>query len=78
MEKIQGLDILSYRFLYSAYADDSTFFLWNLDSVTELAKTYKEFSSFFDLSPNISKCETPGIGSLKEVKTAVAVWKILV
>ena len=26
-EKIQGLDILNYRFLYSAYADDSTFFL---------------------------------------------------
>ena len=28
-EKIQGLDILNYRFLYSAYADDSTFFLRN-------------------------------------------------
>ena len=32
-EKIQGLDILNYRFLYSAYADDSTFFLRNIDSV---------------------------------------------
>ena len=30
-EKIQGLDILNYRFLYSAYADDSTFFLRNVD-----------------------------------------------
>ena len=26
-EKVQGLDMLNYRFLYSAYADDSTFFL---------------------------------------------------
>ena len=38
-EKIQGLDILNYRFLYSAYADDSTFFLRNIDSVIELART---------------------------------------
>ena len=42
-EKIQGLDILDYRFLYSASADDSTFFLRNIDSVIELAKTFKEF-----------------------------------
>ena len=41
-EKIQGLDILNYRFLYSAYADDSTFFLRNIDSVLELARTFKE------------------------------------
>ena len=32
MKKIQGLDTLNYRFLYSAYADDSTFFLRNIDS----------------------------------------------
>ena len=34
-EKNQGLGILSYRFLYSAYADDSTFFLANIDSVMQ-------------------------------------------
>ena len=50
MRKIQGLDILNYRFLYSAYADDSTFFLRNIDSVMELAKTFKEFSYFSDLN----------------------------
>ena len=48
-EKIRGLDILNYGFLYSAYADDSTFFLRNIDSVIELARTFKEFSSFSDL-----------------------------
>ena len=47
-EQIQGLDILNYCFLYSAYADDSTFFLRNIDSVVELAKTFKEFSSSSD------------------------------
>ena len=35
-EKIQGLDILNYRFLYSAYADDFTFFLQNIYSFMEL------------------------------------------
>ena len=68
---IQGLDILNCRFLYSVYADDSTFFLRNIDSVIKLARSFKEFSSFSDLSPNMSKCEIAGIESLKGVETAV-------
>ena len=74
-EKIQGLDILNCRFLYSAYADDSTFFLRNIDAVIELARTFKEFSSFSDLSPNMSKCEIAGIRSLTGVEIAVCVMK---
>ena len=38
-EKSQGLDLLNYCFRYSVYADDSTFFLRNIDSVMELAMT---------------------------------------
>ena len=53
-ENIQRLDILNYRFLYSAYTDDSTVFLQNIESVMEIAMTFKEFSSFSDLSPNKS------------------------
>ena len=48
-EVIQGLDIINYRFLYSAYADDSTFFLRNIDSVIELAMTFKGFPFFSNL-----------------------------
>ena len=70
-EKIQGLEIFNYRFLYSAYADNSTFFLRNIDSVIELARTFKEFSSFSNLIPNMSMCEIDGIGSLKGLETAV-------
>ena len=70
-EKIQGLDILNYRFFYSAYSDDSTFFLRNIDSMIELARIFKEFLSFSDLSPNMSKCEIGGFGSLKGVEKAV-------
>ena len=50
MKKIQGLDILNCCFLYSAYADDSSFSLWNIDSVIEVARTFKEFSSLSNLS----------------------------
>ena len=70
-EKNQRLEKLNYHFLYSAYADYSTFFLPNIDSIMELAMTFKEFLSFSDLSSNISKCEIAGIGSLKELETAV-------
>ena len=34
-------------------------------------KTYKLFSKFSGLKPNISKCEVAGIGSLKGFKMAV-------
>ena len=74
-EKIQGLDILNYRSLYSAYSDDSIFFLPNIESAIEVARTFKEFSSFSDLSPNISKFEIVVIGSLKGVETAVCGMK---
>ena len=68
-EKIQGLDILNYCFLY-----DSTFFLRNIDSVIELARSFKELS-FSDLSPNMSKCKIAGTGSLKGVEIAVCGMK---
>ena len=41
----------------------------------ELARTFKEFSSFSDLSPNMSKCEIAGIGSLKGVETVICDMK---
>ena len=34
-------------------------------------KTFKLFSKFSGLKPNISKCDAAGIGSLKGVKMAV-------
>ena len=34
-------------------------------------KTFKLFSKFSVLKPNILKCKVAGIGSLKEVKMAV-------
>ena len=41
----------------------------------ELARTFKEFSSFSDLRPNMSKCEIAGIESLKGVETVICSMK---
>ena len=55
-------------FLYTAYADDSTFFLKDKNSTKELLNTINYFSSFLDLKPNLSKCEVTGIGAVKGLK----------
>ena len=68
---IKGLKIFNHNYLYTAYADDPTFFLNDQKSIRELMKTFKLFSKFSGLKPNILKCEVAGIGSLKGVKMAV-------
>ena len=60
-------------FLYTAFADDSTFFLNELLSVKNLIDTFTVFSLFSGLKANFSKCEIAGLGSLKEVKDLEAV-----
>ena len=70
-DKINGLDIFDNKYLYTAYADDTTFFLKDLCSIRELVKAINYFSTFSGLKPNISKCEVAGIGVLKGVKVAI-------
>ena len=57
--------------MYTAYADDSTFFLRDILSVKELINSFNQFYYFSGLKANIEKCEIAGIGSLKEVEEAV-------
>ena len=57
--------------MYTAFADDSTFFLNDLLSVKNLIDTFKVFSYFLGLKANFSKCEISGLGSLKGVLEAV-------
>ena len=68
---IKGLNIFYHCYLYSAYADDSTFFLKDVNSIKEMVNSFHIFSSFPGLKPNLSKCEIAGIGVLKGVKVAV-------
>ena len=57
--------------MYTAFADDSTFFLNEILSVKNLIDTFKVFSLFLGLNSNFSKCEIAGLGSLKGVLEAV-------
>ena len=50
---IKGLILFNYLFLYTAYADDTTFFLENRESIEELAKSFPLLSYFSSLKPNI-------------------------
>ena len=70
-KKIHGLNIFNHTFLYTAYSDDTTFFLSNQQSVTEVIKVFEQFSLFSGLKPNKSKCEVAGIGALKGVSVAL-------
>ena len=68
---IKGLNIFDDLFLYTANADDKTFFLESKESIEELVKSFTSFSSFSGLKPNFSKCEICGLGPLKGVEIAV-------
>ena len=68
---VKGLNIFDHLFLYTAYADDPTFFLEHKESIEEVVKAFTLFSSFSGLKPNISKCEICGLDPLKGVEMAV-------
>ena len=68
---MKSLNIFGNTFLYTAYADDKTFFLKKIGSIKKLLDTISLFSSFSSLKTNLSKCKVPGIGILKGVKLPV-------
>ena len=72
---IKGLNIFDHLFLYTAYADDTTFVLENEESVEKLVKTFTSYSSFLGLKANISKCEICGLVPLKGVEMATCGMK---
>ena len=62
---IKPLNILNHNFLYSAYADDASFFVRDIDSIKQLVSTLKLFYKYSDLKPNYDKCEIAGCGGMK-------------
>ena len=74
-KQIKGLSLFDYEFLYTAYADDTTFFITNEKSVMEVMKSFDNFSLFSGLKVNGSKCEIAGIGTKKGVKVALCGMK---
>ena len=76
-KNINGLNIFNREFLYTAYADDTSFFLKNINSVNNVLTNLKLFSNFSGLCPNYSKCEIAGIDVLKNVNVALCGMKCL-
>ena len=70
-KNIKGINIFDNIFLYSAYADDTTFFLSDEDSVIEVINAFHKFSLVSGLIPNEAKCEIAGIGVLKGISLAL-------
>ena len=70
-DQINKLNICDYEFLLSAYADDTTFFVQDLDSIRRIFNLFDTFSTFSGFKLNFSKCELCGIGVLKGVETAL-------
>ena len=68
---VKSLNNFGDTFLYTAYADDKTFFLKKMGSIKKLLDTISLFSSFSSLKTNLSKCKVPGIGLLEGVKLPV-------
>ena len=71
IENIKGTEIFKHVFLYTAYADNSTFFLRYIPSVKELINNLNQFDHFSGLKSNIKKCEIVGLGCLKGVTKTV-------
>ena len=65
------MNVCNNDFLYTAYADDTTFFLQNKKSATEVLNNFNIKSQFSGLKINKSKCEVAGTGVMKEVKVAL-------
>ena len=63
--------------LYSAYADDTTFFLRDERSAKKFINTFATFSKYSGLKPNHEKCKIAGIRVLKSVTVAVCSMKCI-
>ena len=61
------MTFFDYTFLYTAYTDDTTFFLKDKESVKKVMNVFDTFSIYSGLKPNKSKCKIAVIGVLKWV-----------
>ena len=69
--QIEGMTIFDYNYLYSAYANNTTFFLKDIISIKYMDGTFDFVSCFLGLKQNLIKSEMTGIGVLKGVQVAV-------
>ena len=73
--KVKGLNIFKHEFFCTAYADDTTFFLKDRNSIMELMHELNVFPNISGLKRNNEKCEIAGIGVLNGVQVALCGMK---
>ena len=73
--KVKSLNFFKHEFLYTVYADDTTFFLKDRNSIIQLMNELNTFSNFSGLKPNKTKCEIAGIGVLNGVQVTLCGMK---
>ena len=74
---INALEILGFKYLLTSYADDTTFFVKDTDSIKQIFETFETFSDFSGLNANLSKCEISGIGVKNGVQVALLGMKCI-
>ena len=72
---IKKLKVYDDFYLLTAYADDTTFFVQDIESIKEIMKVFDIFSKYSGLKLNVSKCEICGIGVLNDVPVALCGFK---
>ena len=74
---IKGIEIFEYHYLYTAYAEDTTFFLKDENSIIHLSEKFKLFSDFSGLKANTTKCKIAGTDVLKGIQSTVCRMKCI-
>ena len=69
--EIKDIEVFEHCFLYTAYVEDTAFFLKDAQSIENLVEISNTLSLSSRLKPNLTKCEIAGIVALKGVQVAV-------
>ena len=69
--EIKGIEIFEHCFFYTAYADETTFFLKDAQSIENLVEILNTFSLFPGLKPYLTKWEIARIRARKGVQVTV-------
>ena len=73
--KIKGMGIFGQCFFYTVYTDDTTVFLIDSNSISNLVEIFNTFFVFSGLKSNLTKCKIAQIGALDRVQLEVCAMK---
>ena len=76
-KNIHGLKMFDPEYLYTAYAENTTFFLEDISSINVVLKDLNLFTSFSGLCPNFTKYKIARIDILESVNVALCGMKCL-